>query len=122
MAMRAHPNGQAVSAPSAGISAFYRHCQPAFSTAPLISCIGGSHVNSLGVGHPTTSRCVDEYSALARFNQTFFDSLAKAKTAWSHIMSACRKFSVDVADKAMPKPKIKDPSQGYKKASADDTA
>jgi len=87
----------------------------------------GSHINSHGAGHPAISsiptytndrRTQASRNALACFNQTFFESLAKAKTAWSHILSAAKRFGIDVSNKTMPRPKIKEPSSGYKRASA----
>jgi phage I-like protein len=71
-----------------------------------------------GAGHSAIDSYTDVYNALARFNQTFFESMAKAKTAWSHILHAAKRFGIEVSDKTMPKPKIQEPSNGYKRTSA----
>lgn len=77
-----------------------------------------AYTDSNGKGHLKIGTAGVTRDALARFNQTYFESEAKARAAWSHVLSACKKFGIDVADKTMPKPKIKEPSSGYKRASA----
>ena len=57
-------------------------------------------------------------NAIARYNQTHFESDAKAKAAWAHIMGAARKFGIDVEDKSKPAHKVKKPSSGYERAAA----
>ena len=77
-----------------------------------------SYIDRDGKGHLPIGDAAHVRNALARFGQTFFESEAKATTAWSHIVAAARRFGIDVSDKSMPKPRVKKPSEGYKRASA----
>jgi len=58
-------------------------------------------------------------NALARFGQTFFESLAKARSVWGHITSAAKRFGIK-HDDTMPKARIKQPSSGCRRASVED--
>jgi phage I-like protein len=78
-----------------------------------------AYTDNDGKGHLPIGDAAHARNALARFGQTFFESEAKARTAWSHITGACKRFGIDVGNKTMPKPKIKQPSSGYKEASAE---
>lgn len=78
-----------------------------------------AYTDSKGQGHLPIGDAGHVRNALARFNQTFFESAAKARAAWGHIMSAARKFGIK-HEGGMPRPKVKEPSPGYKKASAED--
>lgn len=76
-----------------------------------------AYTDSKGKGHLPIGDAAHARNALARFNQTYFESAAKARAAWGHIMSAARKFGIK-HEGGMPKPKIKAPAPGYKKAAS----
>lgn len=76
-----------------------------------------AYTDSDGSGHLPIHDAAHVRNALARFGQTYFESRAKAETAWSHIKAAAKKFGIE-SEASMPTPKIKEPSGGYKKASA----
>jgi Mu-like prophage I protein len=78
-----------------------------------------AYVDLQGRGHLAIGDAAHVRYALGRFDQTFFESASKARTAWSYIMAAAKKFGIDVSDKEMPQPKIKQASAGYKRASAE---
>jgi phage I-like protein len=89
---------------------------PALAAARMAMAVY-AYVDSDGGGHLPIGDAAHVRNALSRFDQTFFESRAKAQTAWSHIRAAAKEFGIDMTDK-MPTPKIKEPSSGYKKGSS----
>jgi phage I-like protein len=97
---------------------------PALVGLPAIASVQAmaeyAYTDSDGQGHLPIHDAAHVRNALARFGQTFFESHAKAATAWGHIKAAAKKFGVEVGDEAMPTPKIKEPSSGYTKSAAEE--
>lgn len=74
-----------------------------------------AYTDSSGKGHLPIGDAAHVRNALARFNQTHFESKEKADAAWAKIKAAARRFGIDSeADK--PKAETgKKPSSGYTK-------
>jgi HK97 family phage prohead protease len=73
-----------------------------------------AYTDSSGKGHLPIGDAAHVRNALARFNQTHFESKEKANAAWAKIKAAAKRFGIkSEADK--PKSQIKEPSSGYSK-------
>jgi len=73
-----------------------------------------AYIDSDGRGHLPIHDAAHVRNALARFGQTFFESEAKARTAWGRILRAAKRFGIEHQG-AMPKPKVREASEGYKR-------
>lgn len=68
-----------------------------------------AYIDSTGGRHLPINDAAHARNALARFNQTHFESEAKKATAWRKILAACKTFGIEVSDDANVK-KADDPA------------